>query len=119
MKTTIEIPEDLHKKTKIRAIESGLTLKQIVLNSLERELQVSPLQQGPDTSYWANRKLIPEFARARLEVGKHQWRRLEGNEPRHRLAPPRDHQFAFDLNPPHQRSQIVLRLHDRAGLHNA
>jgi hypothetical protein len=31
---------------------------------LERELQVSPLQQGPDTSYWANRKLLPEFAAA-------------------------------------------------------
>jgi hypothetical protein len=64
MKTTIEIPEDLYKKTKIRAIECGLTLKQIVLKSLERELQVSPLQQGPDTSYWANRKLLPEFAAA-------------------------------------------------------
>jgi len=64
MKTTIEIPDDLHKKTKIRAIESGLTLKQIVLNSLERELQASPLQQGAATSYWANRKLLPEFAAA-------------------------------------------------------
>jgi hypothetical protein len=64
MKTTIEIPEDLYKKTKIRAIECGLTLKQIVLKSLERELQVSPLPQEPVTSYWANRKLLPEFAAA-------------------------------------------------------
>jgi hypothetical protein len=64
MKTTIEIPEDLSKKTKIRAIECGLTLKQIVLKSLERELQVSPLPQEPVTSYWANRKLLPEFAAA-------------------------------------------------------
>jgi len=31
---------------------------------LERELQFSPLQQGPATSYWANRKLLPEFAAA-------------------------------------------------------
>jgi hypothetical protein len=50
MKTTIEIPEDLYKKTKIRAIECGLTLKQIVLNSLERELQASPLMQQSATS---------------------------------------------------------------------
>lgn len=64
MKTTIEIPENLYKKTKIRAIECGLTLKQLVLKSLERELQFSPLQQGPAISYWANRKLLPEFAAA-------------------------------------------------------
>ena len=64
MKTTIEIPEDLYKKTKIRAIECGLTLKQIVLNSLERELQNPPLIQQSDTSYWSNRKLLPEFAAA-------------------------------------------------------
>jgi hypothetical protein len=64
MKTTIEIPEDLYKKTKIRAIECGLTLKQVVLNSLERELQISSLMKEPATSYWANRKLLPEFAAA-------------------------------------------------------
>ena len=64
MKMTIEIPEDLYKKTKIRTIECGLTLKQIVLKSLERELQVSPLKQKPVTLYWANRKLLPEFAAA-------------------------------------------------------
>jgi hypothetical protein len=64
IKTTIEIPEDLYKKTKIRAIECGLTLKQIILKSLERELQVSPLPQEPVTSYWTNRKLLPEFAAA-------------------------------------------------------
>jgi hypothetical protein len=64
MKTTIEIPEDLYKKTKIRAIECGLTLKQVVLNSLERELQISSLIKEPATSYWANRKLLPEFSAA-------------------------------------------------------
>ena len=64
MKTTIEIPEDLYKRTKIRAIERGLSLKQIVLNSLERELQDSPVKQEPITLYWANRKLLPEFAAA-------------------------------------------------------
>ena len=38
MKTTIDIPEALYKKVKIRAIERGQTLKQIVLTSLEKNL---------------------------------------------------------------------------------
>lgn len=65
MKTTIDIPEDLYKKAKIRAIERSLTLKQIVLTSLERELEMSPLMQKTAASYWRNRKLLPEFEAAR------------------------------------------------------
>jgi len=61
MKTTIDIPETLYKKVKIRAIERGQTLKQIVLTSLEKNLT------DPDTApvpYFARRKLTPEFAAA-------------------------------------------------------
>ncbi len=61
MKTTIDIPESLYKKVKIRAIERGETLKQIVLTSLERELASPPASEAPPASYWANRKLLPEF----------------------------------------------------------
>lgn len=68
MKTTIDIPDDLYKKAKIRAIERGLTLKQVVLTSLERELELSPSLQEPSPSYWANRKLLPEF-KAAQEAG--------------------------------------------------
>lgn len=64
MKITIDIPDDLYKKVKIRAIERGLTLKQVVLTSLERELEMSPLRHEPAPSYWANRKLLPEFEAA-------------------------------------------------------
>lgn len=64
MKTTIDIPDDLYKKAKIRAIERGLTLKQVVLTSLERELELSPSLQEPSPSYWANRKFLPEFEAA-------------------------------------------------------
>ena len=64
MKTTIDIPEALYKKAKIRAVERGQTLKQIVLTSLERELEPPPaIIQEPKTSYWANRKLRPDFKR--------------------------------------------------------
>lgn len=65
MKTTIDIPERLYKKAKIWAIERGLTLKQVVLTSLERELEVSSVEPLP--SYWANRKLLPEFETAQKE----------------------------------------------------
>ncbi len=63
MKTTIDIPEALYKKAKIRAIERGQTLKQIVLTSLKKELEpttdLAPVRASP----WASRKLLPEFAR--------------------------------------------------------
>ncbi len=67
VKTTIDIPEALYKKVKIRAIERGQTLKQIVLSSLERELEAPHTVPQPPTSYWANRKLRPEFARLQAE----------------------------------------------------
>lgn len=62
MKTTIDIPDALYKKAKILAIERGQTLKQIVLTSLEAELgdDSTKVAEAPK-SYWANRKLLPEF----------------------------------------------------------
>jgi len=63
VKTTIDIPEPLYKRAKIHAVERGMTLKDVVLTSLERELAApSPAETVP-ASYWANRKLQPEFAR--------------------------------------------------------
>lgn len=67
MKTTIDIPDDLYKKVKIRAVERGQTLKQIVLESLEKELDSTPALGEPQVSYWARRKLHPEFARLQAE----------------------------------------------------
>ena len=64
MKTTIDIPEPLYKKVKILAIERGQSLKQIVLNSLQRELEANLAIEAPRPSYWANRKLLPEFEAA-------------------------------------------------------
>lgn len=67
MKTTIDIPEPLYKKAKIRAIERGQTLKQIVLTSLQRELEGPSTVGEPKAPYFANRKLLPEFARLEAE----------------------------------------------------
>jgi len=64
VKTTIDIPEPLYKRAKIRAVETGQTLKQIVLTSLERELKSQNFSEEVPVSYWANRKLLPEYEAA-------------------------------------------------------
>ncbi len=66
MKTTIDIPETLYKRAKIRAVESGRTLKDLVLTSLEKELDPATSPQTSPT--WANRKLRPDFEAA-LKAG--------------------------------------------------
>ncbi|HUF61494.1 MAG TPA: hypothetical protein VMN36_05415 [Verrucomicrobiales bacterium] len=63
MKTTIDIPEALYRKAKIRAIERGQTLKQIVVTSLEKELEPGNDLASNRISPWVNRKVLPEFAR--------------------------------------------------------
>jgi hypothetical protein len=64
VKTTIEIPEQLYKQAKIRAIERGTTLKEIVLSALRRDLNDSAQESAEDPTripYWANPKLLPEY----------------------------------------------------------
>jgi len=60
MKTTIDIPEPLYKQAKIRAVERGGTLRQVVLAALERDLAEPAVAEAPG-SYWARRKLRPGF----------------------------------------------------------
>lgn len=62
MKTTIDIPDALYRRAKIRAVETGRTLKDLVVSSLEREVDT------PNATYWANRQLRPDF-KAALEAG--------------------------------------------------
>jgi len=62
MRTTLDIPEPLYKKAKIRAVEEGSTLKEILLRGLKHELETKaepPTESN--TSYWANRQLRPGF----------------------------------------------------------
>ncbi len=68
MKTTIDIPEALYKKAKIRAVETGRTLKDLVLTSLEKELDPPAKVGEAEVSYWANRKLRPDYEAA-LKAG--------------------------------------------------
>lgn len=68
MKTTIDIPELLYKKAKIRAIETGQTLKQIVLTSLTKELEPSSINPEAGQSFTARRNLLPAYESA-LKTG--------------------------------------------------
>ena len=64
MKTTIDIPELLYKKAKIRAIETGQTLKQIVLTSLTKELEPSTVAPKAGQSFMDRRQLLPAYEAA-------------------------------------------------------
>jgi hypothetical protein len=68
MKTTIDIPEALYKKAKIRAVEQGSTLKAVVLNALSLDLEANRPRELKDAAthkpYWADRKLTPAYRRS-------------------------------------------------------
>ncbi len=63
MKTTIDIPEALYRRAKIRAVETGRTLKELVLSSLERELSPTSSSLATGRSFSERRQLRPEFQR--------------------------------------------------------
>jgi hypothetical protein len=56
MKTTIDIPEPMYKAAKIRAVEQGQTLRQLVLAALERDLRAG-LPGESAAPYFARRTL--------------------------------------------------------------
>ena len=66
MKTTIDIPDPLYKKVKFRAIEQGITLKQIMLTSLEHTLGQPANAKPPAVQSFAQRRrLRPQFQQLR------------------------------------------------------
>ncbi len=67
MKTTIDIPDALYKKVKIRAIERGQTLKDIVLTSLTKELASASSSSMASPSFMERRKLSPAFSKLEAE----------------------------------------------------
>jgi hypothetical protein len=65
MKTTVDIPESLYKQAKIRAVETGQTLKSLVLVSLSRELEHPTRGDGKQKLPWERRRLLSEYEEAR------------------------------------------------------
>jgi hypothetical protein len=49
MRTSIDIPDKLMKEAKIKAVKEGITLKELVIRSLEKELdtQAVPVSAAP------------------------------------------------------------------------
>ncbi|MDZ7748994.1 MAG: hypothetical protein U5K43_09245 [Halofilum sp. (in: g-proteobacteria)] len=48
MKTTLELPDGLMRKLRIRAAESDRRLKDVVTEAIERGLEASNAPEGPD-----------------------------------------------------------------------
>jgi hypothetical protein len=65
VKTTVDIPEPLYRRAKIRAVEEGTTLKEILLTALTQHLDgASAERSGPRPSRWESRVLTPEYQAA-------------------------------------------------------
>lgn len=46
MRTTVNIPDELMKKAKVKAIEEGITFKDLVIKSLSNELKTSQTKEN-------------------------------------------------------------------------
>lgn len=69
MKTTIEIPDPLYKKVKIKSFENGSTLKEFLLKALEHELDRGIISKSKtDDPFWSRRFILPEY-KALIESG--------------------------------------------------
>jgi hypothetical protein len=67
VKTTIDLPDALYREAKIRAVQRKTTLKELIVASLQRELEVpNPVPVEP---YYARRQLLPEFQALRAAGG--------------------------------------------------
>ena len=61
VKTTIDIPEPLYKRAKIKALERGETLRQVVLAALAHDLD-APGCTSRKASFAQRRSILPAFA---------------------------------------------------------
>jgi hypothetical protein len=62
MKTTIDIPESLYRQAKIHAVETGRSLKDLVIASLRREIRTDGAKaHEPVAGYFSSRKLLPGY----------------------------------------------------------
>lgn len=64
LKTTIEIPDAIYRRAKILAIERDQTLKDFVLNALERELKSSNSTSRHAQLFGERRQWVPAYKEA-------------------------------------------------------
>jgi hypothetical protein len=63
VKTTIDIPESLYRKAKIRAFERGTSLRTLVVDALAREIEAprTPSKSSSGSGFFARRRVLPEY----------------------------------------------------------
>lgn len=69
MKTTIDMPDDLYRRAKIKAVERSTTLKELLVSSLAEAVAPSPRGPKAVTSSpadrWSRRRLVSGYAQLR------------------------------------------------------
>tara|TARA_R100001143_G_scaffold63588_1_gene72756 strand:+ start:14987 stop:15250 length:264 start_codon:yes stop_codon:yes gene_type:complete len=85
MRTTIDLPDKLMKKAKKKAIEEGITLKELFKRTLEKELSIGvPVQNAPWKKLHGSgsaHKLQPEESGFEGYTGPDWNHALQANEP--------------------------------------
>lgn len=62
MKTTIDIPEPVYKMAKVVAIERGQSLRQVLLDALNKELKVTPEAASASPTFFERRQIVQAYA---------------------------------------------------------
>jgi hypothetical protein len=67
MKTTIDIPEPLYRRAKVRAAQQGVTLREIVLAALEKDIDPSvvPARPAGESHFEVDELGLPRLRRAK------------------------------------------------------
>jgi hypothetical protein len=52
MRTTLDIPDHLFKRVKLRSVHESITLKQFLNRAIERELESPPKSAQPKSAAW-------------------------------------------------------------------
>lgn len=68
VKTTIDIPEPLYRKAKVRAAQQGVTLREIVLAALEKDFDPSgstPVRAADEPHFEIDELGLPRLRRSK------------------------------------------------------
>jgi hypothetical protein len=71
VKTTIDIPEPLYRKAKVRAAQQGVTLREIVLAALEKDFDPSagtPARSADEPHFEIDELGLPRLRRAKEDT---------------------------------------------------
>jgi hypothetical protein len=75
MRTTLDIPDDLFKQAKLKAVHEGVSLKVIFTRALEREIAIAVTDA--DARKWRAERLFASLDKARNEAPVGQLNREE------------------------------------------